>query len=492
MRITLPKFLLLCAIATLAACGSGSSNNTIDNNVAPPSPTTYSVGGSVTGLTTGALVLKNNGGDALTASANATRFNFATPLAEGAAYNVTIDTQPTGLTCAVSNGNGTVAGANVTNVSIVCAVNTYTLGGTVSGLNGGTLVLQNSSNTLSITSNGAFTFPTPLPEGSSFAVSVASQPAAQGCAVTNGSGSMSANINNITVACSSTTLVASVSNLTVAASGNARVVVITNIGSISATNVAYSITPALPSGTALSTTCSATLAPGSSCTVTVTPGSSASAAAGSAPTTSALSVMASNSNTAIVNLAVVDIGNIYQGGYIFAINDATSTTTSIGGKVAALTDQSTSQLWGGSGTAITGVNENSVASSTSCDGATDGECDTTRIVTALSPASSAAGLCTNLITGGYSDWYLPAICELGVDTTSAGSSCSAGSPNVYTNLVANGLGGFSANFYLSSTQYSVTPNTRVWGQSMAASGASQGRLAKFTAYFVRCARALTP
>src|SRR5262249_22881236 len=104
---------------------------------------TYTVGGSVSGLS-GTVVLQDNGGDNLTVTANGT-FTFATALAPGAAYNVTVKTNPTGQSCSVSNGTGTIASANVTNVAVACTNSaTYTVGGSVSGLSG-TVVLQDNS-----------------------------------------------------------------------------------------------------------------------------------------------------------------------------------------------------------------------------------------------------------------------------------------------------------------------------------------------------------
>ena len=86
----------------------------------PPAPTpTYTVGGDVTGLT-GTVLLRNNGGDDLSVSADGS-FTFATALTDGATYEVTVGTQPTGQTCSVTNGTGTIAGADVTDVAVSCA-----------------------------------------------------------------------------------------------------------------------------------------------------------------------------------------------------------------------------------------------------------------------------------------------------------------------------------------------------------------------------------
>jgi hypothetical protein len=80
---------------------------------------TFTVGGSVSGLA-GTVVLQNNGGDDLSVASNG-GFTFGSALAGGAAYAVTVKTQPGGQTCAVRNGSGTVASANVGSVEVTCA-----------------------------------------------------------------------------------------------------------------------------------------------------------------------------------------------------------------------------------------------------------------------------------------------------------------------------------------------------------------------------------
>ena len=78
---------------------------------------------------TGTVVLQDNGGDNLTVTANGS-FTFATPVTDGGSYAVTVKTQPSGQTCTVASGSGTVSGANVTSVAVTCT----TAGG---GGNGG-------------------------------------------------------------------------------------------------------------------------------------------------------------------------------------------------------------------------------------------------------------------------------------------------------------------------------------------------------------------
>jgi len=81
----------------------------------------YAVSGTLSGLASGKhLVLQNNNADDLTLSADGS-FTFATKLADGAAYSVTVKTQPQGQTCTVSHGSGAISGADVSNVEVSCA-----------------------------------------------------------------------------------------------------------------------------------------------------------------------------------------------------------------------------------------------------------------------------------------------------------------------------------------------------------------------------------
>ncbi len=78
----------------------------------------YAVGGTASGLS-GTVVLQDNGGDSLNVTANGA-FTFATLLAAGGSYNVTVASNPSGQTCTVANGTGSVTTANITNVAVTC------------------------------------------------------------------------------------------------------------------------------------------------------------------------------------------------------------------------------------------------------------------------------------------------------------------------------------------------------------------------------------
>jgi hypothetical protein len=185
--------------------GAGTVAGGNVTNVAVNCVNSYTIGGTVSGLAGTGLVLQNNGGNNLTITANGS-FTFTTTLLNGANYNVTVLTQPSSphQLCSVTNASGTVPGANVTNVMVNC-VNSYTIGGTVSGLAGTGLVLQNNGgNNLSITSNGSFTFTTTLLNGASYNVTVLTQPSSpnQLCSLANASGTVpGANVTNVVVNC---------------------------------------------------------------------------------------------------------------------------------------------------------------------------------------------------------------------------------------------------------------------------------------------------
>jgi hypothetical protein len=85
------------------------------------------------------------------------------------------------------------------------ANNTAAIGGTVSGLAGASgLVLQNNGgDDKPVLSDGAFVFPTSVPLGSAYAVTVSVEPTnpSELCRVTMGTGTANADVNDIAVAC---------------------------------------------------------------------------------------------------------------------------------------------------------------------------------------------------------------------------------------------------------------------------------------------------
>jgi len=193
----------LSAMALISVVGCSSSSTT---QATPPTPptSTYTIGGTISGITATGLVLQDNGGDNLTVSANAASFTFATSIKSGDAYSVTVLTAPAGFNCAVTSGSGT-ASANVTSVSIACT-QAYSIGGSVFGLSGTGLVLQdNGGNNLTVSATAksyGFVFPGAVPSGGAlYSVTVSSNPTGQECTVANPTGTAVASVTNVNVSC---------------------------------------------------------------------------------------------------------------------------------------------------------------------------------------------------------------------------------------------------------------------------------------------------
>ncbi len=165
----------------------------------------YAVGGSVTGLQGTNMVLQDNGGDDLTVNSNG-KFTFSKHVLSGGKFAVTIKSMPSnpGQTCTVSGGNGTVGSGPALKVAVACTSSSFLVGGRVTGLQGGGLVLSSTSGgLLSIGGNGPFSFPL-VSSGVGYTVTVNTQPSTppQACTVTGGSGTVTTmNVTNILVSC---------------------------------------------------------------------------------------------------------------------------------------------------------------------------------------------------------------------------------------------------------------------------------------------------
>lgn len=372
-------------------------------------------------------------------------------------------------------------------------------------------------------------------------------------------------------------LALSVNNTTLnaALTGNARQITIKNTGTSEATGVTVSAT-GLPTGTDITTvptTCTVTLAANATCTVTITPGQNATSdcSKGIAPTSGTITVNATNVATAAkTNIVVLSYGCQYQGGFVYAVDDTTPNTGSVGGKVVTTSDQAPPYpngiIWSSNGAGSTGSDVsydiipliaetstsndsyatakstfNSTYSNTgtfplpvsstfaTCDGAIQGSCNSDNILAlydayitgygitpspytlSAGPTSHtdyAAGLCTATINT-YSDWYLPAICEMdAVDKTVA---CPLGVQSMVGNLLFL-IGDPSASTpstscsppsgtdclagsYWSSTERAYSPQDYAWFEHFGSSGtggSNQGYFDKVGRPGVRCSRALTP
>ena len=241
---------------------------------------------------------------------------------------------------------------------------------------------------------------------------------------------------------------------------------------------------------------------------------------GTAPVAQTISVSANNASTVSSTVVILGYGCIYQGGYVYAIDDTTATSSSVRGKVAATSDQTSpfapGIIWSSDGSggtsniAIYGISETSTSSSPNpssaqvsgqiaCNGNTDGACDSNNVYVyyqnnatgaPINTSLYAIGLCKATING-YSDWYLPAICEGGYGSSAdCGTLGSPALQNMQSNLVDNNVGSLDG-YYWTSTESAVTPSSEAWLQ-LFQSGGGTNQL-PFTKGFipgVRCSRAV--
>jgi subtilisin family serine protease len=111
-RIRLGAAALAVVILT-AACGGGGGGNS-------GPPPTFTVGGTVNGLTAAGLNLLLNGSETANIDTSGGVFNFTTLVPVGSTFSVVVASQPTGETCALDNGGGAMPAANVT-ITVTCS-----------------------------------------------------------------------------------------------------------------------------------------------------------------------------------------------------------------------------------------------------------------------------------------------------------------------------------------------------------------------------------
>ncbi|WP_424195415.1 hypothetical protein ACMYR3_05855 [Ampullimonas aquatilis] len=201
LSASLRLFFSLIFLSLLHGCGGGGGGSTPTSS--NDTPTTYTVGGTISGLT-GSLVLANNA-KTLNVSSGSTSFVLNETFSAAQDYAISIQTQPSNQTCSISNGAGKVANANITNVTVTCATTAHALGGAIAGLSESGLQLANGSDKVDVTtSNASFVFPQGVAEGGDYSVRIARQPPNLSCQLETGSakGKMGTDtVSNLKVSC---------------------------------------------------------------------------------------------------------------------------------------------------------------------------------------------------------------------------------------------------------------------------------------------------
>ncbi len=171
--------------------GSGTVSTSGISNVAVTCATNaYRVGGNVTGLSGAGLVLQINGGDDLALSSSGA-FQFATGVASGKSYAISVKSQPVApaQTCFVTQAAGVVGATDVTSVILDCKTDrgrfAYAVAptsifafrvdqatGVLSPVSGSPFTTPSTVNTIAVTPSGKFAYVSSLTANSIYAYSI--------------------------------------------------------------------------------------------------------------------------------------------------------------------------------------------------------------------------------------------------------------------------------------------------------------------------------
>lgn len=80
-------------------------------------------------------------------------------------------------------------------------VSTFSIGGSVTGLDGTLVLKNNGGDNLSITADGDFTFDTEIDDGDDYTVTISTKPTGQTCTITHATGTATADVTNVAVTC---------------------------------------------------------------------------------------------------------------------------------------------------------------------------------------------------------------------------------------------------------------------------------------------------
>jgi hypothetical protein len=178
--------------------GSGVVSANVTDIAVSCGPSMHTIAGSISGLS-GTVGLSQNG-DVLSVSSNGA-FVFSQSVAYGGSYSVVVSAQPVGQTCVVSAGSGSPLTGDVSDVSVSCTDNYYSLSGTASGVTGPVTIQLNGGNDLIVSANGAFSFVGSFVHGTAYTATVSASPADLQCSIGNATGTLTANVSNLSLSC---------------------------------------------------------------------------------------------------------------------------------------------------------------------------------------------------------------------------------------------------------------------------------------------------
>ena len=191
---------LACALG-LSACGGSDEEEIV-------------ISMRLVGVTKDGLKITNMGGTPVDVPPG-TGFAFPRRVPVDSDYDIKVVAQPPNTdrdSCKVFEGKGNTGSVPPQFIAITCIVTTYSLGGSVSGLTGGELVVNNGSQSVTIPKNATAFSMTPagsanpklgqIAEGTPYGLTILKQPASGTCTIANPAGIMpAAAVNNIVISC---------------------------------------------------------------------------------------------------------------------------------------------------------------------------------------------------------------------------------------------------------------------------------------------------
>jgi hypothetical protein len=196
---------ILCVSAALACVlGLSGCNSRDDGDLQIPV--------TLSGVTKAGLTVSNRGGAPI-AVAPGTLFVFPDLVPLDTDYDIAIVARPPNTdSCVVNNGKGNTGSYSPQNISIVCVVTTYNLGGTISGTRNAPVVVNNGAQSVTIPVDATtFTMSTPttanprlgqVAQDVPYGLTILKQPAPGNCTIANPNGIMPAGpVTNIVITC---------------------------------------------------------------------------------------------------------------------------------------------------------------------------------------------------------------------------------------------------------------------------------------------------
>jgi len=185
-----------CSLVANSGALTDLANASLDINCV----NNYSVSGTVSGLAsplTLALSGAAQGNATITADGS---FIFNEQVPDGSDYLVSVSSSSTDY-CAITNGSGTINGADVSNVEVACEPG-YKVGGSILNLKGSIAINVNGNINL-FTDVSTFESSLLVVDADPYSVTIATQPTTQTCSVTTGgTGTIAAaNVSNVAIEC---------------------------------------------------------------------------------------------------------------------------------------------------------------------------------------------------------------------------------------------------------------------------------------------------